>query len=82
MKLWIAVYNEDITTTIQRGVYIVYLFSQDMNRVYLTLNQGCINLKKELGTKADKEAMISTRESIRNILSNSRFNTDNDLMAL
>lgn len=43
---WIAVYNEEITTTIQRGIYIVYLFSEDMSRVYLTLNQGCTNLKK------------------------------------
>ena len=43
---WIAIYNEKITTTIQRGVYIVYLFSEDMSRVYLTLNQGCTNLKK------------------------------------
>ena len=45
---WIAIYNDEITTTIQRGVYVVYLFSQDMNRVYLTLNQGCTNLKKNL----------------------------------
>ena len=52
---WIAAYNEEITTTIQRGVYIVYLFSEDMSRVYLTLNQGCTNLKKELGTKVAKE---------------------------
>lgn len=77
---WIAIYNDNITTTIQRGVYIVYLFSQDMSRVYLTLNQGCTNLKKELGTKAARKAMVSTREMIRNILNNSRFNTDNDLI--
>ncbi len=77
---WIAAYNEEITTTIQRGVYIVYLFSEDMSRVYLTLNQGCTNLKKELGTKAAKESMISTREMIRNTLNNTRFNTDNDLI--
>ncbi len=76
---WIAIYNDNITTTIQRGVYIVYLFSQDMSRVYLTLNQGCTNLKKELGTKAARKTMVSTREMIRNTLNNSRFNTDNDL---
>lgn len=77
---WIAVYNEEITTTIQRGVYIVYLFSEDMSRVYLTLNQGCTNLKKELGTKAAKASMKATREMIRNTLNNTRFNTDNDLI--
>lgn len=76
---WIAIYNEKITTTIQRGVYIVYLFSEDMSRVYLTLNQGCTNLKKDLGTKGAREAMITTREMIRNALNYAQFNTDNDL---
>jgi 5-methylcytosine-specific restriction protein B len=77
---WIAIYNEKITTTIQRGVYIVYLFSEDMSRVYLTLNQGCTNLKKDLGTKGAREAMITTREMIRNALNYAQFNTDNDLI--
>lgn len=76
---WIAVYNEEITTTIQRGIYIVYLFSEDMSRVYLTLNQDCTNLKKELGTKAARDSMVATREMIRNTLRNTKFNTDNDL---
>jgi SAM-dependent methyltransferase len=77
---WIAIYNDKITTTIQRGVYIVYLFSQDMSRVYLTLNQGCTNLKKELGTKAARDLMVSTRENIRSIIDNYNFNTDNELI--
>ena len=77
---WIAIYNEEITTTIQRGVYIVYLFSQDMSRVYLTLNQGCTNLKRDLGTKAARERMIKTREDIRDIIDSDRFSTDNDLI--
>lgn len=77
---WIAIYNNRITTTIQRGVYIVYLFSQDMSKVYLTLNQGCTNLKKELGTKAARDLMINTRENIRSIIDNYNFNTDNELI--
>lgn len=77
---WIAIYNGNITTTIQRGVYIVYLFAEDMSRVYLTLIQGCTNLKKELGIKGAREAMIETREMIRDTLNNTRFNTDNDLI--
>lgn len=77
---WIAIYNKEITTTIQRGVYIVYLFSQDMSRVYLTLNQGCTTLKRDLGTKAAREHMVKTREDIRRIVANNRFNTDNDLI--
>lgn len=77
---WIAAYNKEITTTIQRGVYIVYLFSEDMSRVYLTLNQGCTNLINVSGIKAARESMISTRKMIRNTLNNTRFKTENDLI--
>lgn len=77
---WVAIYNEEITTTIQKGVYIVYLFSEDMKRVYLTLNQGCTNLKKDLGTKKAREAMIGTREHVRETLNDNRFNDDNNLI--
>lgn len=76
---WVAIYNEEITTTIQKGVYIVYLFSEDMKRVYLTLNQGCTYLKKDLGTRKAREAMIETRENVRNTLNDNRFNDDNNL---
>ena len=37
---WIAIINKNETDGAQEGVYIVYLFSSDMKRVYLTLNQG------------------------------------------
>ncbi|TBL21756.1 DUF3578 domain-containing protein, partial [Bacillus paranthracis] len=37
---WLAIMNKDITTSTQRGYYIVYLFSEDMERLYLTLAQG------------------------------------------
>lgn len=76
---WVAIYNKEITTTIQNGIYIVYLFSEDMSRVYLTLNQGCTKLKNDLGGKAAKEEMIKTREQIRERLTNKGFNIDNDL---
>lgn len=76
---WIAIYNTEITTTIQEGVYIVYLFSEDMSRLYLTLNQGCTNLKNKLGTKAAKEQMKTVRADIRSRLNQNLFEEDNDL---
>ena len=76
---WVAIYNTEITKTIQKGIYIVYLFSEDMERVYLTLNQGCTKLKSDLGVKTAKESMIETRENIRNTIGNRNFETDNDL---
>ena len=36
----------------QTGYYVVYLFSVDMKRVYLSLNQGITFLKDELGEPA------------------------------
>jgi 5-methylcytosine-specific restriction enzyme B len=76
---WIAVYNKEITTTIQEGVYIVYLFSEDMERVYLTLNQGCTNLKKQLGQRKATEEMTKVREETRNVINHRGFNIDNNL---
>src|SRR5690625_3656356 len=37
---WIAVMNKEITTSTQRGYYLVYLFSEDMNDIYLAFAQG------------------------------------------
>ncbi|MBO6515445.1 MAG: DUF3578 domain-containing protein [Bacteroidia bacterium] len=37
---WIAIMDRFITSTAQSGYYLVYLFSADMSRVYLSLNQG------------------------------------------
>ncbi|AOM09554.1 restriction endonuclease [Bacillus thuringiensis] len=37
---WVAIMHKDITTSTQRGYYIVYLFSEDMERLYLTIGQG------------------------------------------
>jgi len=44
---WLAIMNKDVTNTTQEGVYVVYLFSQDMERVYLTFNQGVTRSTKE-----------------------------------
>lgn len=48
---WIAIFNKSETDTARSGVYVVYLFSADCKRVYLTLNQGVDVDKVELGTK-------------------------------
>lgn len=77
---WIAVFNPEITTTIQEGIYIVYLFSEDMKRLYLTINQGCTNLNKRLGRKAALDQMRLTREEFRIKYPSDLFKTDNDLI--
>ncbi|MDA1630421.1 DUF3578 domain-containing protein [Bacillus cereus group sp. TH172LC] len=54
---WLAIMNKDITTSTQRGYYIVYLFSEDMKRLYLTLAQGV--------TETSKEEIQKIKEEIR-----------------
>ncbi|MDA1884437.1 MrcB family domain-containing protein [Bacillus cereus group sp. BY105LC] len=54
---WLAIMNKDITKSTQSGYYIVYLFSEDMERLYLTLAQGV--------TKTDKEELDKIKEEIR-----------------
>lgn len=76
---WIAIFNREITNTIQEGVYIVYLFSEDMKRVYLTLNQGYTNLKNSLGSKESRLKMIEKRQEIRDKIKVSKFRVDNEL---
>jgi len=76
---WIAAYNKEITTTIQEGIYIVYLFSEDMERVYITLNQGCTNLKKKLGKRKATEQMVNSRSKIRAGIDSKDFSVDNNL---
>ncbi len=44
---WVAIMNNAITTSTQRGYYIVYLFSEDMKKLYLTLAQGVTETTKE-----------------------------------
>lgn len=43
---YIAVIREDVTHSIQRGVYVVYLFDSIENKIYLTLNQGGAELSR------------------------------------
>lgn len=69
---WIAIMNKQITVSTQRGYYIVYLFSDDMKRVFLTFAQGV--------TEIPKEEMNSINEEIRtSIRMNPRVHKDNNL---
>lgn len=44
---WFAIMNQKITKSTQRGYYIVYLFSEDMQHLYLTIAQGVTDTPKE-----------------------------------
>ena len=62
---WIAVLDPEITTSTMRGYYIVFLFSIDMKRVYLSLNQGMTDIEKELKTGGAANELLRRAEFIR-----------------
>lgn len=70
---WVAIMDKDITTSTQKGVYIVFLVEKNFKGVYITLGQGT--------TKATDDDIIKLREKVRSSLNlNSPFlqvNTDN-----
>ena len=45
---WLAIFNPLVTDTAQKGYYPVFLFSNSLNSVYLSLNQGMADLSAML----------------------------------
>jgi len=76
---WVAIMDKNITQTTMEGVYIVYLFSSDMKRLYLTLNQGYTKLKDKYGKFGAIEKMLSLASKIRSKIEAKGWNTDNNL---
>lgn len=67
---WVGVLNKKVTTSVQSGFYIVYLFKEDMEGVYLSLNQG---MRKILEKNSDEETiniLRSRASDFRNRLNN------------
>jgi hypothetical protein len=62
---WIAVLDERMTDTTQRGVYVVLLFREDMSGVYLTLNQGVTEPKKTHGGTSGLQLLRENAAALR-----------------
>lgn len=54
---WIAIFDEELTKSAQKGFYIVYLFTNDYKGVYLTLNQGYSIYKDNFGSNYRMQAI-------------------------
>lgn len=65
---WIGVFDKEIGITAEKGFYIVYLFSADMKRVYLSLNQGWTFYKKTYGARKGKENIRKVSAMWKSIL--------------
>ena len=57
---WIAIMNKNVTTSTQEGVYLVFLFSGDLQKIYFQLGQGV--------TKTSEDIIVSSRKKIRDTL--------------
>ena len=64
MVPWVVVRDPGIAPSTREGYYVVYLLSQDGNRLYLSINQGCTALKAELGDKSITLEELKARAAI------------------
>ncbi|MEN3939349.1 MrcB family domain-containing protein [Staphylococcus shinii] len=62
---WVVIMNEEITKSPTKGIDIVFLFSADGEKVYLTLNQGATYFKEKNLKKAE---IVKISKSIYEIL--------------
>ncbi|WP_411345263.1 MrcB family domain-containing protein [Paenibacillus sp. WLX1005] len=76
---WIAVMYPQLTDTIQRGVYVAYLFSADMKRLYLTLNQGLNEVRSHLGRSESQTYLQERARVIREKLPAGRMKLSDDI---
>jgi 5-methylcytosine-specific restriction protein A len=62
---WLAIFNPLVTDTAQKGYYPVFLFSNSLNTVYLSLNQGMAELREEFGDSQAREILIRRANILR-----------------
>jgi hypothetical protein len=65
---WVGFFDPDETTSPQFGVYVVYIFAEDLQSVALTLNQGITRLVEELGWTRARERLAADAKKIREAL--------------
>lgn len=73
---WIAIMHRQITDTTQRGLYVAYLFAEDLQSVYLVLQYGVTDMKNRLGTKKAYEQFEQKAQEIRAMLPPTRLNIE------
>jgi hypothetical protein len=79
---WIAILNTRITQSTREGVFVVLLITADLERIFLTLNQGTTNLVQELGEREAQKRMLDIATKTRGPVSNlvaAGFALDNEI---
>lgn len=79
---WLALLDRRETSSIQSGVYCVFLFREDMSGVYLTLNQGVTSVIQSLGKREGHRSLRAHADAVRPALADltrEGFRIDNDI---
>lgn len=74
---WIAVFDKEITKQATEGYYIVYLFREDMQGLYLSLNQGFTQYG--INDRGRKEAKKNANKALELLRSTEGFSSNIDL---
>lgn len=72
---WLGVFNKKVSKSATKGVNIVYLLSKDCSTLYLTLNQGCTEIRKKNSKKQTIEIMRKYAEYLIPLLDDYGFNS-------
>ena len=79
---WAAIFDTRITNTAQRGFYPVYLFKEDGEGVYLSLNQGVTEIKENYKKKTKIVEFLESRaKKFRQILNLSDPENENIILS-
>lgn len=62
---WVAFFDPDETNTATRGMYVVYLFAENMETVALSLNQGVTELRDTFGGPRAESLLVTEAKAIR-----------------
>lgn len=62
---WLAVLDEEVTTTAQEGLYVVYLFTATLDQVFLSMNQGVTAHREHFRRLGDRHNRASAVAELR-----------------
>ena len=65
---WIALLNTKVTRSTQEGIYVVFLIATELDRIFLTLNQGTTNLVHDLGQREAQKRMLDVAAKTRPLI--------------
>lgn len=65
---WICIFDKEISISAQRGYYIVYLFDSNMQRIYLSLNQGWTQYTERNPLKTAQEEIKNVATTLQGLI--------------